>query len=57
MVNQLKHVYTYRTPIPFKSCTVQCGEIGYKEKPIFPNGKPVLKVEILVEKKKTDKSN
>lgn len=43
VVKRLKHAYAKKYPIHFKPRTTQRGDIGYKEKPIFPKGTPLIK--------------
>ena len=50
VVKRLKHAYGKRFPIDFKPRTAQRGDIGYKERVIFPKGTPLLKYQLQLRK-------
>ncbi|KAL5743979.1 hypothetical protein ACOSQ2_027095 [Xanthoceras sorbifolium] len=45
-VKRLKTAYAKPFPINFITRTAQCGDIGYKEKPIFSKGNPLIKFQL-----------
>lgn len=56
-VKRLKHAYAKDFPITFIPRTAQRGDIGYKEKPIFPKGTPLIKYQIQFRKLDTELEN
>ena len=53
-IKRLKNAYAKPLPISFKPRTAQRGDIGYKEKPIFPKGTPLLTYQLQLRKIDSD---
>lgn len=56
-IKRLKHAHAKDFPVNFIPCTAQHGDIGYKEKPIFSKGRPLVKYQIQFRKLDTEIEN